>query len=182
MQSSTVGPQPAGLQPVGLKPALIFQERWIGEGLEWLESHDAQTCAESVILTENPCPEYAQDLLEYKPAGLIVCTNSQVNTARGRAVPQLLRRQSVFDHAKIQSRLLPSERAILRYLSRNFDTREIAGILGISHKTVRNRVSEIGQKLGLENRLQVVLYYTGQWQWLAAYRDAFEVFCGPRRP
>ena len=85
------------------------------------------------------------------------------------------------EHPRLQTRLLPSERALLRLLSRQVGTREIAELLGLSHKTVRNRISEVGQKLGLENRSQIVMYYTGQWQWLRAHREALESFCGPRR-
>jgi hypothetical protein len=29
----------------------------------------------------------------------------------------------------------------------------------------------IFEKLNLENRTQVAMYYTGQWQWLEGYRD-----------
>ena len=169
MEMTAIRPNP--------KPVLIVQERWVGEGLEWLEANDTQAQTNALILTENPCPEYALDLLEYRPAGLIVCPSGERFTALGRALSLIHRGNIVREHPRLQTRLLPSERALLRLLSRQVGTREIAEVLSLSHKTVRNRISEIGQKLELENRSQIVMYYTGQWQWLRAHREALESFC-----
>jgi DNA-binding NarL/FixJ family response regulator len=163
----------------GTPSVMVLQERWEGEALEWLETNGPQKRAGVLLISSNPCPEYTLDLLEYDPGGLIVCTQSKVAAALERAIPRFARGGRVFDYPALSSCLLPSERAILRFLPHGMNSREVAACLEISHKTVRNRITIVGQKLGLENRLQIVMYYTGQWQWLESYREAFDVFCGP---
>jgi DNA-binding NarL/FixJ family response regulator len=163
----------------GISSVTIVQERWEGEALEWLEMAHPQKRAETVLISSNPCPEYALDLLEYDPGGLIICAQTKVEAALERAISRLTQGERVFDHPSMPSYLLPSERAILRFLPHGMNSREVAACLDISHKTVRNRITIVGQKLGLENRLQIVMYYTGQWQWLESYREAFVMFCGP---
>jgi DNA-binding NarL/FixJ family response regulator len=167
---------------LGAPPITVLQERWEGEALEWLETTHPEKRAETVLISSNACPEYALDLLEYDPGGLIVCAKTKLEGVLERAVPRLIRGERVLDFPALPSYLIPSERAILRFLPHGMNSLEVAACLDISHKTVRNRITLIGQKLGLENRLQIVMYYTGQWQWLESYREAFEVFCGPPCP
>lgn len=54
--------------------------------------------------------------------------------------------------------LTEREEDILRLLAQGASNQEIAGSLGISEKTVRNRLSEIFSKLRLNNRTQAALY------------------------
>lgn len=56
------------------------------------------------------------------------------------------------------SELTEREEDILRLLAQGASNQEIAGSLGISEKTVRNRLSEIFSKLRLNNRTQAALY------------------------
>lgn len=56
------------------------------------------------------------------------------------------------------SELTEREEDILRLLAKGDSNQEIAGSLGISEKTVRNRLSEIFSKLRLNNRTQAALY------------------------
>ena len=56
------------------------------------------------------------------------------------------------------SELTERESTILRLLARGDSNQEIAEELGVSEKTVRNRLSEIFSKLRLNNRTQAALY------------------------
>ena len=52
--------------------------------------------------------------------------------------------------------LTPREKVIFHLLVKNFSTKEIAKELNISEKTVRNHISNVIQKLGVESRIQAV--------------------------
>jgi DNA-binding NarL/FixJ family response regulator len=56
------------------------------------------------------------------------------------------------------STLTPREIDILRLLANGLCNREIAKNLGLSEKTVRNRLSEILSKIGVSNRTQAALW------------------------
>ncbi len=56
------------------------------------------------------------------------------------------------------SELTEREEDILRLLAQGSSNQEIAQSLGVSEKTVRNRLSEIFSKLRLNNRTQAALY------------------------
>lgn len=58
----------------------------------------------------------------------------------------------------MQSHILTTrEREIFNLLSKNFDTNDIAEILSISEKTVRNHISNVIQKLGVKGRSQAIV-------------------------
>jgi NarL family two-component system response regulator LiaR len=57
-------------------------------------------------------------------------------------------------HAELSER----EVQILRLVAQGYTNQEIAAELQLSEKTVRNRLSEIFQKLHLNNRTQAALY------------------------
>ena len=52
--------------------------------------------------------------------------------------------------------LTPREKEIFRLLVKNYSTKDIAKELNISEKTVRNHISNVIQKLGVESRIQAV--------------------------
>lgn len=52
--------------------------------------------------------------------------------------------------------LTPREKEIFNLLIKNQSTKEIAQTLGISEKTVRNHISNVIQKLGVDSRIQAV--------------------------
>ena len=53
--------------------------------------------------------------------------------------------------------LTPREREVYELLIRNCSTREIAGKLGISDKTVRNHISNVYAEAGVKGRAQAVV-------------------------
>ena len=52
--------------------------------------------------------------------------------------------------------LTPREREVFTLLINNHSTKEIAQILKISEKTVRNHIYNVIQKLGVDSRIQAV--------------------------
>nr|WP_264777602.1 LuxR C-terminal-related transcriptional regulator [Deinococcus aetherius] len=55
---------------------------------------------------------------------------------------------------------------MLRHSAQGWDTRRIARELTLSEGTIRNSLSRIFKKLGLDNRAQATLYYWGLWHML----------------
>ncbi len=53
--------------------------------------------------------------------------------------------------------LTQREKEIFTYLIKNNTTKDIANILGISEKTVRNHISNVIQKLGVKGRSQAII-------------------------
>jgi DNA-binding CsgD family transcriptional regulator len=150
------------------REALLLREPRAGAALEVLLGLSAAQRKQLVVVTDNPCPEYAMDLLALSPSavffGVAPSTTEMdcalLSIANGRPPPSPT------------SKLLPSERAILRFLPSGECDKRIARALGLSHRTIRNRLASILEKLRLENRTQVAMYYSGQWQWLPRYREA----------
>jgi len=50
------------------------------------------------------------------------------------------------------------EMDVLSYVARGMSNKEIGGLLGISHQTVKNRVTSILRKFNVEDRTQAVIY------------------------
>lgn len=57
----------------------------------------------------------------------------------------------------MHSLLTKREKEIFHLLVKNLSTKEIAAYLCISEKTVRNHISNVIQKLGVDSRIQAVL-------------------------
>lgn len=57
----------------------------------------------------------------------------------------------------MHSLLTRREKEIFTLLTKNKTTKEIADELCISEKTVRNHISNVIQKIGVESRIQAVL-------------------------
>ncbi len=57
----------------------------------------------------------------------------------------------------MNSILTKREKEVFDLLVRNYTTRDIAGKLNISEKTVRNHISNVMQKLGVKGRASAVV-------------------------
>lgn len=129
-----------------------------------LKTLGQENASELVIVTDNPCPEYAEDLWMHRPRALL---------AGGHSVPDLseaLRRAAAgefFRHTPQHESLLTCmERRLLRYSALGWENRRIALELNLNEGTVRNGLSRVFQKLGFENRTEIALYYWGLWHLL----------------
>lgn len=97
------------------------------------------------------------------PAGARLTIDLQeisVGARRGRA-PTPARRGSAlwaYEGSTAQKKLANREVMVLRLVASGLSNKEIARQLGISHKTVRNHMSAVFFKLGVNNRTQAVLY------------------------
>ena len=136
--------------------------------LEGMSHTQRQRC---VVHSFNPCPEYLDDLWQLGPCVLLIGPQDQgtLDWALERANNGFRYRQT----NRLTSSLIPSERVLLRYLPGGLSNKHIAKRLGLSDRTVRNRLVDIGEKLGLANRTQIAMYYAGQWQWLEGYRHQY---------
>lgn len=56
-----------------------------------------------------------------------------------------------------QTILTPREKQVFELLIQNYSTKEIAQMMGISDKTVRNHISNVMLKLGVKGRAQAVV-------------------------
>lgn len=139
---------------------LLIDAPW-GVALHELEQADP---GQLVVVTDNPCPEYWEDLWSFQPRGLLAGGHSVENLAEALRETHLgepLRRTPEHD-----SPLTCMERRLLRYSAQGWENRRIAQELDVNEGTVRNGLSRVFQKLGFENRTQVALYYWGLWHLL----------------
>ena len=60
--------------------------------------------------------------------------------------------------SELLERLSPREREIITMVAQGMSNQSIGQKLFISDKTVKNYVTSIRRKLGLENRIQIALY------------------------
>ena len=58
--------------------------------------------------------------------------------------------------------LFPREREVWRLVVKGLDNAQIAAQLGVSEKTVANYVTNLRDKLNLNNRVELVLSYLGK--------------------
>lgn len=139
---------------------LLIDAPW-GVALQVLSQENP---GEWVVITNNPCPEYWEDVWAYRPRGLLAGNHSVEDIAeslRCAHLGEFVRRAPRHD-----SRLTSIERRLLRYSAMSWDNRRIAQELKLHEGTVRNGLSRVFQKLGFENRTQVALYYWGLWHLL----------------
>lgn len=133
-------------------------------------------CSRSVVITDNPCPEYWEDLWDMKP---------QVLLARGTllaeiqtALEQAVRGESFRRTPNALSKLNKSERKVLQLCAAGFETDAIAAKLNLKSRTARNYLSQIFEKLDIKSRVEIPLYYWGMWHWLEAYRENTDRYTG----
>jgi DNA-binding NarL/FixJ family response regulator len=118
----------------------------------------------SLVISDNPCPEYRLALLTARPAGLI--ENAQLgDIAQALACIRAGERL----RPEVASLLSPSERRTLRLIAQGYALKTIMRRRGVSEGTLRNTVSAIYGKLGLKSHAQLVLYFYGNWHTLRVY-------------
>jgi two-component system, NarL family, response regulator DevR len=81
---------------------------------------------------------------------------SLLDTAVARRAAEALRREPEEDERL--ARLTPQERRILTLISKGFTNRQIADEIHLAEKTVKNYVSNLLSKLGMERRTQAAVF------------------------
>lgn len=117
----------------------------------------------SLVVTDNPCPDYRIDLIERGVAAVL----SQAGPDEILAVLDALETHSYRIEAPA-SVLTPAERLTLRLIAEGFDSKAIAARRGVSDGTLRNTVHTIYMKLGLRSSVHLAHYYFGHWEVLAS--------------
>jgi DNA-binding NarL/FixJ family response regulator len=145
-----------------------------GNGLDLcLELRDRPT--EVLVLTSSADPREVLDAVEAGAAGYLLKSadvdeylQAVRDVAQGKSVVDpavmghLLERIRSPSTADRLEGLTPQERRILEHLSGGLSNREIASNIGTTEKTVKNHVSTILKKLGLDNRTQAALFMAEQ--------------------
>ncbi len=118
----------------------------------------------SIIVTDNPCPEYWEDLWDRGPTVLV----AGKNITMGELAKFALKADALFEAGKrvketpfYQSTLTKAERKVFWWAvqGQGLTNAEIAKQMYLSEQTVINHLRSIYSKLDLSKRLQLVLYY-----------------------
>jgi len=133
-----------------------------GYALDYLDSN---SFTKIIVITSNPCPEYWDDILDYKP-DIFLANDSSISDILN-ALNHILLNQGFKTIPNKPTNLNPLERKILRFSALGWNNKKIASHLTISEGTVKNKQSTIHSKLGLDNKSQSVLYYWGLWHVLS---------------
>lgn len=99
-----------------------------------------------VVTGVNSAP-YLRDLVDLRPQGVIArpVGPQEVLAALGRVAEG----ECFYEGPVLEDGLLPCERAVLRRLAFGLENAEIDRELGVSRRTVENRVGALREKLGL---------------------------------
>lgn len=118
-----------------------------------------------IVVTWNTCAEYLEDLWELQPGGLV--TGWHLDPALTYMVVEAIRCVCGGERYRLtpglSTNLTNRERAVLRYVAQGRCNADIADILAIREHTVRNVLTSVYRKLGVEDRTQAALHYWNIW-------------------
>ncbi len=134
--------------------------------LENLEFHPKR-----IVLTNNPCPEYLDDLQLFEPMALIYNPNTALIK---QALEATQTEQTTNQTPKSLANLSLKERIILRFIAVGLSDKEIGDTIGLEGGSVRNIISrELLPKLQktypthcLKNRGHLARFYLGGMHFL----------------
>lgn len=133
----------------------------LGFALETLTAELSAQRAHTLVVTDSPSHPYLRDLLAQGPQGLVV--GSPDDAALITALERVGRGEAFYDGPALEDDdLYPREREVWRLVVRGLSNAQIAAALGISEKTVANYVTNLQDKLFLNNRVELVLFYLGK--------------------
>ncbi len=133
----------------------------LGFALEILTTQLSARRAHTLVVTDSPSHPYLRDLLAQGPQGLVV--GSPDDAALTTALERVGRGEAFYDGPALEDDdLYPREREVWRLVVRGLSNAQIAAALGISEKTVANYVTNLQDKLFLNNRVELVLFYLGR--------------------
>lgn len=117
-----------------------------------------------LVVTDNPCPEYWEDLWSLSPQVLLAGGHSALNVVN--ALDRTISGESFRQTPHYDNPLTHIERQLLQYSAQGWGNKRIAQKINLTEGTVKNGLSRVFQKLNLENRTQLALYYWGLWHLL----------------
>lgn len=140
-----------------VSPLVLLLDGPSGYALRYLSDEKGSS---TVVVTDNPCPEYWEDLWASSPLALVACMDAATVT---QALEQAAEGEGVRILPARSSRLSSQERALLRLSALGWENRRIARAVGLHDGTVRNALGRVFDKIGVQNRTQAALYYWGVW-------------------
>jgi len=123
----------------------------------------------ALVVTGCPSPHYLRDLLALAPEGILATSAGPEDVLEGLLEVAGGRRFHRLPPLGPEA-LTVREREVLRRVALGLGDEAIARALGLSRRTVYNWVSSLGEKLGLENRAQIALYYFGMLPYCQQWR------------
>jgi DNA-binding NarL/FixJ family response regulator len=150
-------------------PLMLVVDAPLGFALRALEDLSTEAV---VVITDNPCPEYWDDLSDLHLRALLAGGHSL--TELHRALERAAKGERYRKTPHIQRILTYRERAVLRLCAVGLENAEIARELGIAENTVKNHLTNVFAKRNLRSRGQAILYYWGMWLWLERVGWSFD--------
>lgn len=137
-----------------------------GTGLDVIAAGRSMPGCEAVVLTSFEDPDALRAASEAGAKAFLLKTvrgEDIVEAVRAVAAGRsLIGRTTVTATLDPTDHLTPSERNVLALIGQGLSNREIAGELGIAEKTVKNHVTGMLAKMGLQRRTQAAAWVAGQ--------------------
>ncbi|WP_029215332.1 response regulator transcription factor [Kallotenue papyrolyticum] len=150
---------PFGIQHDPASATLLLVDAPFGFALLTLETLE-HSYRYVIVATENPCPEYWEDLDAFQPTILLAGCNLE------QPIAEAIARVATGDRYRMTPQqttpLTASERAVLRLVARGWTNKQIARCLGVTEKRVANTLTGVYEKLRLHSRVALALYYWGR--------------------
>lgn len=114
-----------------------------------------------LVLTGNVSPHYLRDLLDFKPEGLLAKPASPDEVRQ--ALMSVAQGERFYQGPSLNDKesLTICERQALRLVAFGLENSQVARQLQVSEKTIANRITNIREKLNLQNRVEISMYYLG---------------------
>ncbi len=110
-----------------------------------------------IVATDNHCPEYVLDLYA-RGVSIVVPLSPQLYL--GKTIFNIL--TGDYGQAAVTlSTLTPCERLTLQGVARGMDNKQIAKLSDVTEGVVKNRLTQIYDKLQLGSRYEIIHYYLG---------------------
>lgn len=154
------------------RPEIVLLDLEIGrrEGLELFQTlKPIMPATRWIVLTAHAKPVLLKKVADAGVDGIVMKGSSMdilvaaIETVRGGdryfcPIASALIEDEGASASKLLQRLTPSERALLDLIADGLSSKDAAAILGLSSKTVDNRVTSIRTKLGIGSRTDIALF------------------------
>jgi len=149
-----------------VKPDVLILDQMLGDGSGIQLAYDLKPIladTEIVLLTAFPVSEEEKMNLKKQNVNSVIYKDQSSFEIRKAVMKALGFNCESTDHLEKSDNLIQNlshrEKEILLLISRGLQNKEISSEIGISEKTVRNRISKIFKKLGVGNRTEATLKF-----------------------